>query len=440
VKVIIKLFCFVPLVLFATLGYAFSGGTGTKADPYLIRNCPELQNIINFPTADFLLIDYVNCNGFDYGDGKGFMPLGNLTSPFTGKFDGNNFKISYIKINRNLQDNVGIFGVTLGAEITNVNFDNVTIIGKSYVGTLVGLAKVGTKISNVYAAASQIDTVASQVGGLVGRSEGNASVKNTIQNASVDVIVKASLENSSYVGGMLGTVTYSDVSNSHALGAVSGNYAVGGLVGRLEATTTLLNTNAQGLVNGASNVGGLVGSTSGSSHITNSYATGNVVVTYGDAGGLLGADLSGIQIDRCYATGNVESLSTSTSSDTGGLVGNFVGASGVIKNSYATGALTNNYGTTGGLVGWLSKGSVSNSYSVGRVSGTNSWAIGGLIGVHRDGGSVVSSYWDKTTSGQNGSANGVGKTTAEMHTQSTYVGWDFNSIWYWSQGQYPTLR
>lgn len=41
----------------------------------------------------------------------------------------------------------------------------------------------------------------------------------------------------------------------------------------------------------------------------------------------------------------------------------------------------------------------------------------------------VNSYWDIETSGQATSAGGEGKTTAEMKTQSTFVDWDFNSVW-----------
>ncbi|MFA6036979.1 MAG: GLUG motif-containing protein [Legionellales bacterium] len=428
------------LLVIPVASFAFSAGSGTKEDPYQIRNCPELQNIIGFPNDHFLVIDNINCNLWDYGDGGGFMPIGSSASPFTGTFDGNNFKISYITINRHLQDHVGIFGVTQGvtqsAEITNVNLDNINIIGKSYVGTLVGRAKSGTKISNVNASASEVNADSSHVGGLVGRLEGASVARNTIQNASVDVTVKSS---NAEVGGIVGSVVYSDISNSHTLGTVSGSTRVGGIIGRFEYSSTLSNSFAEGFVSGNSYIGGLVGGAGSSAQITNSYATGNVVATSGEAGGLLGS--GNIQIENCYATGDVESLTTSQSISAGGLVGNFNGA-GVIKNSYATGDVINNIGVAGGFVGWIQdSASVRNSYSVGKVSGTNSWSIGGFVGARRDSALDISSYWDTIASGQTSSVAGIPKTTGEMYQQATYVDWDFANTWEINQGfDYPRLQ
>jgi hypothetical protein len=42
-------------------------------------------------------------------------------------------------------------------------------------------------------------------------------------------------------------------------------------------------------------------------------------------------------------------------------------------------------------------------------------------------GSITTSFWDLETSGQSTSDGGIGKTTAEMQTVSTFLfaGWDF---------------
>ncbi|GAG25617.1 unnamed protein product, partial [marine sediment metagenome] len=53
---------------------------------------------------------------------------------------------------------------------------------------------------------------------------------------------------------------------------------------------------------------------------------------------------------------------------------------------------------------------------------------------------VVSSYWDIETSDQVDSAGGVGKTTAEMKTASTYFGWGCDAVWVIDEGNdYPHL-
>ena len=56
-------------------------------------------------------------------------------------------------------------------------------------------------------------------------------------------------------------------------------------------------------------------------------------------------------------------------------------------------------------------------------------------------GSVFGSFWDINTSGKTASAGGMGKTTAQMKTLSTFTsaGWDFTSVWVLPLGQYPML-
>jgi hypothetical protein len=81
----------------------------------------------------------------------------------------------------------------------------------------------------------------------------------------------------------------------------------------------------------------------------------------------------------------------------------------------------------GGLVGSNDEGAISYCYSTGFVTGTTAGA-GGLIGKNFT--AVTSCFWDKQTSGQLYSAGGIGKTTAEMMTLSTFTAppanWDFS--------------
>ena len=53
----------------------------------------------------------------------------------------------------------------------------------------------------------------------------------------------------------------------------------------------------------------------------------------------------------------------------------------------------------------------------------------------------TSCYWDTQTSGQTTTAGtAVGKTTAQMETQSTFVNWDFTDTWNVPDSCYPWLR
>jgi len=86
-------------------------------------------------------------------------------------------------------------------------------------------------------------------------------------------------------------------------------------------------------------------------------------------------------VSGCHATGDV----TGDDASVGGLVG---GSSGTISDSYFAGSVTGRR-WVGGLVG-RSTGTVSNSYSEGSVTG-ELFAVGGLVGGTNEG-TVSSSY------------------------------------------------
>jgi hypothetical protein len=48
-----------------------------------ISSCEELQEINNNLSGNYYLANDFDCAGFDFGDGGGFMPLGNADNPFT---------------------------------------------------------------------------------------------------------------------------------------------------------------------------------------------------------------------------------------------------------------------------------------------------------------------------------------------------------------------
>ena len=66
---------------------------------------------------------------------------------------------------------------------------------------------------------------------------------------------------------------------------------------------------------------------------------------------------------------------------------------------------------------------------------------GGLV--ESNSGTVTNSFWDVNSSGEPISAAGIGLTTTEMQTMSTFTdaGWDFIEIWDIGENQtYPFLR
>ena len=72
-----------------------------------------------------------------------FNGIGTSDYPFQGKFDGNGKAIKNLTINRADNDSVGLFGNVFGdyAFVKNLTIDGANIIGKNYVGGIVGFNK-----------------------------------------------------------------------------------------------------------------------------------------------------------------------------------------------------------------------------------------------------------------------------------------------------------
>ncbi|HOV33817.1 MAG TPA: PASTA domain-containing protein [Candidatus Hydrogenedens sp.] len=229
-----------------------------------------------------------------------------------------------------------------------------------------------------------------------------------------------------YVGGLVGD-NEGNIMNSYSTGNVSGGYYVGGLVGNNYFYSAITDSYSAVVVSGDTYVGGLVGNNNGS--VINSYNTGDVYGNY-SVGGLVGHNYYFSNIMSSYSIGVV----SGNGKYIGGLVGH--NSYGLITNNYSAGEVSGSE-DVGGLVGWNgTEGIITNSFSTGAVAGDA--YVGGLVGYIHDGGTVTSSYWNVQTSGQENSAGGEGKTTVEMMRQSTYVGWDFTTIWKIIEGQsYP---
>ena len=345
-------------------------------------------------------------------------PVGNTSTPFTGIFDGNGHAISAVIINTPASNYVGLFGNVGGiGQLKNLGLKNINIAGKQYTGGLVGM-NYGT-ITSCYATGAVSGST--YVGGLTG-STTNGTITSCYATGAVS--------GSSNVGGLTGG-TLGPIVSCYATSNVTGTGdRIGGLVGTNSGPITFCY--ATGTVSGISYIGGLAGTSAGV--IGSCYATGNVTGTGDRIGGLAGNTNN--PMISCYATGTVRG-----SRYVGGLAGY---NNNPITSCYATGNVTclNNY--AGGLVGYnYSQGQVSGCYSIGTVTGTS--YVGGLCGYttgQED--EDTGNFWDTETSGIDTSEMGVGKTTAEMQTLSTFttVGWDFSCAedpaeWQMSPASYP---
>ncbi|MBI9032492.1 hypothetical protein JEZ13_10910, partial [bacterium] len=417
-------------------------GEGTENSPYQINDLADLyilsknnsywlSGLYFEQTAD---IDASESENWD--NGSGFSSIGlQYNNKFSGNYNGNNFIISNLYINRTNTLCCGLFGYIDGANIINIGLVDAEIIGRQDIGALIGKSVNSSTIDNCYATGTVtctyhtvgvlIGSIDSSIinncyatgtasgpynsGGLIG-----SSVASSIDNCYASTTVNGPTKS----GGLLGGLHSSTLSNSYATGTVSGTSNIGGLAGSARDVSSIDNCYATGNASGSDNVGGLFGQSVSTVDITNSYCIGSVSgIEY--VGGLVGYSRYSVDISNCYATGTV-----SGESAVAGLVGYLIEDSS-ITNCYATGDVSGTLYEYGGLVGSAVWASISYSYSTGLVSGTGT-DFGGLIG-HLYDSPVISSFWDTSTSNQITSAGGIGLTTAQMQTYSTYLDedWDF---------------
>jgi len=269
---------------FAQTHPALGGGTGVSGDPYQIKtpaHLKQLADFVNAGTANGYATEgvyYIVINDLDltaYAAGEGWNPIGYYTSwtdysYFKGNFNGNNKKVTNLKINRPTKNYQGLFGYANGAVIENLGVENCDIVGQDEVGGLMGGNDFSTiSISSCYVTGNVSGNWF--VGGLVG--DNFASVTNCYATGNV-----SGISGSWYVGGLVGcNNAYSTVSNCYATGNVSGGNYVGGLVG--DNRSTVSNSYTTGNVSGSWCVGGLVGDNHNGTTVKNCVAANDGVVS-----------------------------------------------------------------------------------------------------------------------------------------------------------------
>ncbi len=258
------------------------GGDGSLATPYRIADVYGLQGLASTSLAGsrFDLANDINASSSAlWNSGTGFLSIGSLANPFTGRLDGQGHRIGGLAINRPGSTYSGLFGYNAGY-VGNLNLVGGSVAGGSYTGALVG-----------YNAAA----------GVVERVSSDTAVTGT-----------------GNVGALVGT-NAGTLSESLATGSASGGLNGGGLAGSNASTGIIRDSYATGSAQGSATAGGLVGFNDGS--LLRVYSTGTASSNVGAVGGLVGSNVG-------TATGSFWNTTTS------GLVqgvgaGNGTGVSGL---------------------------------------------------------------------------------------------------------------
>ena len=469
------------------------GGSGTAANPYILRDVYGLQGIGTSPAllaSNWRLgaaIDASSTSGWDpiaFGLSVfdfGFVPIGGFTS-FTGSLDGAGFAIGGLTVSNEAAAMFGSIGA--GGRVSDLTLSAVTITdGSGGFGSAGGLALQNAGTISGVAVEGSVSASGSgsgdpAVGGIVGINLGTGVIENSVFDGTLFVDFGFGTDTGGLVGRNNGSIIGSrsagsvsdaqgddvsvgglvganngEIALSSSTSAVSvedsaGSNAIGGLVGRNFGNVTA--SLAQGAVTSlmaAGDIGGFVGRNDGAGTISRSRADGDVTVV--SPGGLRVGGFAGRSfgsINQTEARGDVVVAATGFVG-IGGHTGSAFGST--VSDSFARGSVTmtgSASGEVGGFMGVADGTTVSRSYSSGALS--SAIPAGGLIGGFFEGAPVVQgSFWDVTTAGVATSAGGTGLTTAEFQNTRGFIslaqplGWSFtNPVWApGATGLYPSL-
>ncbi|MCD4820035.1 MAG: hypothetical protein K8S23_15230 [Candidatus Cloacimonetes bacterium] len=377
-KLIVFLFILLVLVFQLNSDGLLPIGSGTENDPYQVAN---LENLLWFSSNanswnnNFIQIENIDATDTkNWNNGEGFIPIGNPDSLiFSGSYNGQNYTIANLYINRPDSSCQAFLGYMENAIIQNVNFTNSEINGLSRVGSIVGICASSSIIDSCYS--SGVVSGSNMIGGLVGFTVDESYVSNCFNACTVVGNID--------IGGLSGILLNANIYNCYNLGEVNGFETIGGLIGKSISGSEIKNCYNGGFINGNQSIGGLIGINYSSSEIIKCFNEGNVEGIGANIGGLVGSNSIYSDINNCFNSGSI-----SGNSNVGGLIGS--------NSSYSI---------------------ISNCFNYGLVIGNSN--TGGIVASNSA--SINNSFWDIETSGQLTSSGGTGKTTSEMKNIATYT-------------------
>ncbi len=325
------------------------------SDYTIFVNTPEdLLKLAEYPNYFFKL-----CSSIDLKDYNGDKwPK----VDFSGFFDGRNYVINNLTIDRPSEDKVGFFSeIKSGAVVKNLSLNNVNINGAKYTGAIAGALNSGAMVQNSGVWSGSVSSTSDDVGGAFGISNGD--IKEVITRCSVNCSGRNA-------GGFAGEITGGKYWQAAAKGNeneeridVTGSYNIGGFAGLLNPMNDVEITECCSYVN--------------------VYAGTNERASIGEvddddsfnynAGGFVGAILPdkkqkiNIKIESVYSRGKIERCDKNVGGFAGVISATGVGSSLVLESIYSA-VDTNKDGldgaaSRGGFVGFLDTGKAGGNTS-----------------------------------------------------------------------------
>ena len=226
-------------------------------------------------TKDISLSDICRTIDGEYG----WMPIGSVTYPFKGTFDGAGYSITGLSVNRDDSERIGLFGETnANATIQNLTVEG-SVKGGNYTAGIAGYNQGVLKncTSNVTVTAKNGSM---HVGGIVGYNKGTVSRSYNNGSFNLGFVTMTGGIAGSNAGMIEKCCNTSDiVSVSPMIGGIAGNSVTGGVI------QTCMNT---GKISGKSAIGGISGNNGG--NIKNVFNRGDINSNVGTAGGITGSN------------------------------------------------------------------------------------------------------------------------------------------------------
>lgn len=380
----------------------FVAFTMYSAEALNITTCEELFDIELNMSADYQLMNDIDCTGFNT------TVMGKSTGTrFNGSLDGNMYAIRGMEIKDDGSNGLGMFHTISGANIHHIYFINNTIepnpgTPRNNVGILFygAFSTYGiNQLHHLYFINNTINTTHKNIG-TVGATMVASALNLT------NIIVRNE--------------------NGYFIQSRYGNGRLGGIVYTLAKNENITNVTFDSPI----------------------YVTTEIIESPKNVGGICsfcgeGSIIEQVKVE-CTQTELICGIGImpNGSKPAGALegVGAICGHSCdrlILRNSYATVNVTGDV-KIGSIAGSFINGTIENVYGTGKV--TCDIDCGGICGGTTTPLVDIGVFYDNQTTGYNTSQCGEGRNTADMKTASTFINanWSF-SIWNIRDGFYPVF-
>lgn len=224
----------------------FGGGNGSTTTPYLVQDAADLGAVRNGVSLHYKQTANINMIAVE-----NFVPIATSAAAFTGSYDGQNFEIQNLTINKTTT-HTGLFGSV----------------------------KTPGVVRNVHVSNGNVTSTTNYTGGVFGEWQTTSQMQN--------ISFSGSVTGTTYAGGVVGESGICDIKNCDFTGNVSGVQHVGGISGY--SSGVFSNCHTVGSVTGTVGiVGGISGYKTRIGDYTDcTHSGGNISTNSGDVGGIIG--------------------------------------------------------------------------------------------------------------------------------------------------------